>query len=163
MKSKKVALLGMLLAAMLVLGFVESLLPGVTGIPGVKLGLSNSVLLYAVYAFPAGTGFLLMLGKVLLSGVLYAGFSAMLYSLAGGILSFAGMLLVRRCRAFSVVGVSCAGGVLHNAGQMAVAAAVVGLRPILAYAPVLIIAGALTGVVTGIVARTVLSAWGKMQ
>ena len=160
MKSKRAALCGMLLAAMLVLGFVESLLPAIASVPGIKLGLSNSVLVYAVYMLPFGTGFLLMLGKVLLSGFLYAGFSAMLYALAGGILSFSGMLLLHRCRAFSPVGISCAGGVLHNIGQMAVAACVVGVKPMLYYAPFLLLSGVVTGILTGMAAQWVMKALG---
>ena len=97
-QSKRVALCGLLLALMLVLGYVESLLPAVSGVPGIKLGLSNGVLIFAVYMLNVPTAFVLMGLKVALSGMLFGGVSAMIYAAAGGVLSLTVMCLLSRVR-----------------------------------------------------------------
>ncbi|MEA4871074.1 MAG: Gx transporter family protein [Christensenella sp.] len=147
-----IAKLGLLTAVALVLGYFEHLLP-VTGIPGVKLGLANTVLLYALYLLDVPSAILLMFLKVGLSGLFFGGVAAMLYSLAGGVVSLIVMILARRMKGLSVVGVSVLGALAHNIGQMAVACFVVGTRAILAYLPVLLIAAAVTGTLTGVIAR----------
>ena len=147
-----IAKLGLLTAVAIVLGYFEHLLP-VTGIPGVKLGLANTVLLYALYLLDIPSAILLMFLKVGLSGLLYGGPAAMLYSFAGGVLSLAVMILARKSKGFSVVGVSVLGAVAHNAAQMLVACWIVESRAILAYLPVLLVAAALTGTLTGLIAR----------
>ena len=112
---KRIAELGLLTAVALVLGYLESLLP-IVGIPGVKLGLANTVLLYALYLLDVKSAALLMVLKVGLSGLLFGGPAAMLYSFAGGLLSLAVMLLVRRLKGIGVVGVSVCGAAAHNIG-----------------------------------------------
>ena len=147
-----IAKLGLLTAVALVLGYVEHLLP-ITGIPGVKLGLANTVLLYALYLLDVPSAILLMILKVGLSGLLFGGVTAMLYSFAGGVVSLVVMILARRAKGLSVVGVSVLGAVAHNIAQLAVACFVVETRAILAYLPVLLVSAAITGVLTGLVAR----------
>ena len=147
-----IAKLGLLTAVALVLGYFEHLLP-VTGIPGVKLGLANTVLLYALYLLDIPSAILLMILKVGLSGLFFGGVAAMLYSLAGGVVSLLVMILARRMKGLSVVGVSVLGAAAHNIAQLSVACFVVETRAILAYLPVLLLAAAMTGVLTGLVAR----------
>ncbi len=147
-----VAKLGLLTAVAIVLGYFEYLLP-VTGIPGVKLGLANTVLLYALYLLDVPSAILLMFLKVGISALLFGGPAAMLYSLAGGVLSLIVMILARKSRGLSIVGVSVLGAVSHNVAQMVVACFVVETRAILAYLPILLLAAAVTGTLTGLVAR----------
>lgn len=147
-----IARLGLLTAVAIVLGYFEHLLP-VSGIPGVKLGLANTVLLYALYLLDVPSAILLMFLKVGVSGFLFGGPAAMLYSFAGGVFSLIVMIFARKMPGFSVVGVSVFGAVAHNIGQMLVAIFVVETRAILAYLPVLIIAAAITGTLTGLIAR----------
>ena len=147
-----VAKLGLLTAVAIVLGYFEYLLP-VTGIPGVKLGLANTVLLYALYLIDVPSAILLMFLKVGLSGLLFGGPAAMLYSLAGGVLSLVVMILARKSKGLSIVGVSVLGAVSHNVAQMVVACFVVETRAILAYLPILLVAAAVTGTLTGLIAR----------
>ena len=147
-----IAKLGLLTAVAIVLGYFEHLLP-VSGIPGVKLGLANTVLLYALYLLDVPSAILLMFLKVGVSGLLFGGPAAMLYSFAGGVLSLVVMIFARKLPGFSVVGVSVLGAVAHNVGQMLVAIFVVETRAILAYLPVLLIAAAITGTLTGLIAR----------
>jgi heptaprenyl diphosphate synthase len=147
-----IAKLGMLTAVAIVLGYFEHLLP-VTGIPGVKLGLANTVLLYALYLLDIPSAILLMFLKVGVSGLMFGGPAAMLYSFAGGVLSLVMMILARRFKGLSIVGVSIMGAVSHNIGQMLVAIFVVQTRAILAYLPILLIAAAITGTLTGLIAQ----------
>ena len=147
-----VAKLGLLTAVAIVLGYFEYLLP-VTGIPGVKLGLANTVLLYALYLIDVPSAILLMFLKVGLSGLLFSGPAAMLYSLAGGVLSLLVMILAKKSKGLSIVGVSVLGAVSHNIAQLSVACFVVETRAILAYLPILLLAAAVTGTLTGLVAR----------
>lgn len=98
--AKRVARFGLLAALALVLGYFDRAIPITMllsgAVPGIKLGLANTVLLYAVYLMDWKSSVLLMLTKVLLSGFLFGSMSAILYSLSGGALSLAVMLLIRR-------------------------------------------------------------------
>ena len=99
---------------------------------------------------------LLSVVRIVLSGFLFGNLFAILYSLAGGILSLAVMAVLKRRGTFSVMGVSIAGGVFHNIGQLAVAMAVVETYRVGYYLPVLLIAGMVTGMLIGIVSNEVL-------
>ena len=94
--------------------------------------------------------------RILLVSVTFGNLAAMLYSLAGGLLSFGGMVLLKKIPKFSIVGVSVAGGILHNAGQLAVAMAVVENIHLLSYMPLLMISGTITGMLIGIVSAQVI-------
>ena len=149
--TKRLTLAALLVTVMLMLGYVESLIP--TGVPGVKLGLSNSVLILAIVwlGIPRAVG--LMLVKVLLSAFLFSGVGAMLYALAGGVLSMLAMCALYRMGGFSLVTVAIAGAVLHNVGQVAMAMVMLGTEKLVYYMGVLMLVGIVTGFVTGNVAR----------
>lgn len=155
MKTKHLVLCGLLTALMLVLGYVEHLMPiPSAGIPGIKLGLANSVLLYAVYMLHLPTAWLLMVLKVFLSTLLFGNFNAMLLSLCGGILSMAGMCLLKKMAGVSPIVVSAAGGMLHNMGQVLMYMLISSpSEALLGYMAVLMAAGLITGIVTGVAAR----------
>ena len=143
----------MLLTIMLILGWVESSLPSLS-IPGIKLGLSNGVLVFAVYMLDIPTAYILMLLKVTLSGLLFSGPSAMIYALAGGTLSLTCMCALSRVRGLHPVIVSMAGGVMHNVGQVAMAMVVLhSPRQMLYYLAILMLVGLLCGALTGIAAH----------
>ena len=151
-KAGQMAFSGLMLALTLVLSYVESLLPLTIGIPGVKLGLANLAVLLTLYA----SGWRMALGidvlRVVLSGFLFGNFAAILYSMAGALVSFGVMVLLKRFR-FSMSTVSIAGGVFHNLGQLMVAVCVVENIHLFSYLPWLIVAGMITGALIGIVAR----------
>ena len=152
--ARKVALCGLLTAIMLVLGYIESLIH--IGIPGIKLGLSNSVLIYAVYMLDIPTAFVLMLLKVVLSGLLFGGVQAMAYALAGGLLSLTAMSLLSRSRRIHPVTVSVAGGVMHNVGQVGMAMLILHTEKLLYYMAVLMLSGLACGLLTGVAAAAVM-------
>jgi len=146
---RKLALAAMLVAVMLMLGYIESLIP--TGIPGVKLGLSNSVLILAICWLGIPWAFALMIVKVLLSGILFSGVNAMMYAFAGGLLSMIVMSVLYRLK-FSLVTTAMAGAVMHNVGQVALAMVMLQTKELIFYMAVLMLVGLVTGFVTGTVA-----------
>ena len=155
-RTRRVALCGLLIAMMLVLGFVESRIPINAGIPGIKLGLSNGVLIFAVYMLDLPTAWMLMALKVTLSGLLFGGFNTIMYALAGGVLSMAAMSLLSRVKGMHPVTVSMAGGVMHNVGQVALAMIILQTPQLLYYMAVLMLVGLACGALTGIVAASVM-------
>ena len=150
-KSHKIAGVGVLVALAMVLSYLESLIPISLGIPGIKLGLSNVVTLFALYQFGGGIAFGVAVCRIVLCGVTFGSLSMMLYSFAGGLLSFAVMFVLKKTEKFSIYGISIAGGVMHNVGQLLVAAYVMQTAKIIYYMPVLLVAGTLAGAAIGIV------------
>lgn len=155
MNTKKIAVMGLLTSMMLVLGLVERQFMLVPGIPGIRLGLSNTVLLYALCLMGTGYAWIMMVLKVVLGGFLYAGVSGMMYSLAGGVLSMAAMMLAVRVKGLGMVGISVIGAVFHMAGQIAVSRVLLGGWAALVQAPLLLVAAVVTGVITGVIAQGV--------
>lgn len=162
-KTERIALCGLLVSLMLVLGYVESLIPVAAGIPGIKLGLSNGVLLFALYLLDIPTAFVLMVLKVALSGLLFGGPSAMMYAFAGGLLSMVSMSLLSRVKGIHPVTVSMVGGVAHNVGQVGLAILILQTPRLLYYMAVLMLVGLATGAVTGVAANSVLKHMSKMH
>lgn len=155
--ARRIALSGLLTSLMLVFGLIERQFPLPIAVPGVKLGLANSVLLYSLYMLGIRQSVVLMLLKALLSWLIYMNLSAMIYSLAGGVLSLIAMILVMRIKGVSVIGVSALGAVFFNVGQILAAMLVLNTpQLLLTYLPVLMISGVVTGVLTGMVAQTVM-------
>ncbi len=150
-QGRRLALSALLVAVMLMLGYVESLIP--TGIPGVKLGLSNSVLILAICWLGIPAAFALMFAKILLSAFLFSGVGAMLYALAGGLLSLTAMCLLCRGGRFGLVATAVAGAVLHNVGQVAAAMLILKTDGLVWYMGVLMLVGLAMGFVTGTVAQ----------
>lgn len=149
MKSK-VAYLGVFTALALIFSYVETLIPIQFGIPGVKLGLANLIIVIALYRMKLSETYLLSIVRVLLAGFIFGNYFSIIYSLAGGILSLTVMALLRKKGGFSVIGVSIAGGVFHNIGQLIVASVIVETFSVMYYVPVLLIAGLVTGLLIGI-------------
>lgn len=150
--TKNIARIGMLVAVAFVLSYIESVLPLNLGIPGIKAGLSNIVVVFSIFYFRPVTAFGIAIVRIVLSGLAFGGLSGMFYSLAGGILSFIIMLLLKKTHKFSVYGVSVAGGVSHNVGQIIVAMAVLQNSKVLYYLPFLLVAGVVAGIIVGILA-----------
>lgn len=152
----RAAYFGVFTALALMFSYIETLIPIQFGIPGVKLGLANLMIVIMLYKRNAKDAALLSVVRILLSGFLFGNLSSILYSLAGGMLSLCVMTLLKKQGGFSVIGVSVAGGVTHNIGQLIVAMLVVETYQVGYYFPVLLIAGVLTGLGIGVVSQEVL-------
>ena len=152
-KTNRLALSALFVAVMLVLGYVESLIP-IGGVPGIKVGLANSVLLLSLYWLGITISIQLMLVKVFLSAFMFGGFMALPYSLAGGVLSLAVMiLLIFVVRGVSPIGAGVAGAVAHNVAQVSVAMFILQLPQLVYYMAILVLVALVTGAVTGTVAK----------
>ncbi|MBS6924373.1 MAG: Gx transporter family protein [Lachnospiraceae bacterium] len=154
---------GVFVALALIFSYIENLIPFQIGIPGVKLGLANLVIVIALYRMPVGEVYLLSGVRVVLTGFLFGNLMSILYSLAGGILSLTVMWGMKRIRSVSILGVSIAGGVFHNVGQLLAAALMVETYGVFSYLPVLLISGLLTGFVIGLAAGEMLKRIRSLQ
>lgn len=160
-KVKMLALLGICCGAAMILSYVESFIS--FGVPGLKVGLPNVIILFILYKMGWRKALALSLTRCVLVSLLFGTVMSLAYSLAGGLLSLTVMALLKKCRAFSSVGVSVAGGISHNAGQIAVAIAVMKTEEIAYYMPVLAFGGTLAGVVIGIAGGILLNRLEKVK
>ena len=151
MRGKKVALGGLLLALTLVLSWLESLIPLSFAVPGIKLGLPNLAVVFALYRMRWRDAALLSLLRVLMVALLFGNALALAYSAAGAVLSLLVMGGMKRGGRFSVVAVSVAGAVAHNLGQIAVAMLVLETARLIWYLPALLVSGVAAGVCIGLV------------
>ena len=104
----RVAYFGVFTALALIFSYIETLIPISFGIPGVKLGLANLIIVIALYKIPLREVYVLSVVRVLLSGVLFGNYFSIAYSLAGGLLSLTVMALLKKAGGFSVIGISIA-------------------------------------------------------
>ena len=162
-KGARLASFVVFVALALIFSYIETLIPFQIGIPGVKLGLANLVIVIALYRMPVGEVYLLSGVRVVLTGFLFGNLMSILYSLAGGILSLTVMWGMKRIRSVSILGVSIAGGVFHNVGQLLAAALMVETYGVFSYLPVLLISGLLTGFVIGLAAGEMLKRIRSLQ
>ena len=151
MKTKKIAVLALAIALAMILSFVESQIPAVVAIPGVKIGLANIAVVFVLYKLGWKEAVLISLVRVFMVSVLFGTAVSLFYSVAGAVLSLTGMVLLRKTGLFSTVAVSVTGGVLHNVGQILMACLLLETNVIVYYLPFLILSGVIAGVVIGVV------------
>lgn len=156
MKTKNIVYCGVLIAAAMLIGYIEQMLPLSIGIPGVKLGLANAVTIVALTVLGKKEAVLITLVRIILSAFLFGKLFAMIFSIAGAFMSLCAMLLLKKTGKFSNIGISVAGGVLHNVGQIIAAAIVLHTNAIIYYLPVLIIAGVVAGIIIGMISQTII-------
>ena len=153
--ARKIAYSSMLTALAMILSYVEALIPFSVGVAGIKLGLANLVVLTGIYYMPTKQVFVISVARIVLSAFMFGNMASLIYSMAGCVVSLLVMLLIKKLKCFSIVGVSIAGGTAHNIGQFIVAACVLKSRGIIYYLPLLMIGGAVAGLIVGIVAEQV--------
>ena len=146
----------LLSALALIVSYIEFLLPLNVGLPGIKLGLANIVVVLALYYLGPQYALLINLIRIALSALLFGSLFSGLYALAGGLVSLGVMVLLKKTGLFSLTAVSMAGGAFHNLAQLIVAALVASTSDVFLYLPVLFVAGIATGIFNGIVCTLVL-------
>ena len=151
METRKVVHMGMLIALAMVLSFIESQIPAFVAVPGMKLGLANIAIVFALYSLGFREALGVSLSRVVLSAILVGSVVSGLYSAAGAILSLLGMALLKKSGFFGTVGVSVSGAVLHNLGQIGIACFILRTQALVYYLPFLILSAVVSGVVIGIV------------
>lgn len=154
-QTKKLTILALFTAFALLCSYVESLIPFYFGVPGMKLGLTNIVVVLLLYIYGPKDAALVSVMRILLAAFLFGSAFSAIYSLAGAFLSLLVMMLVKRLSGISMIVVSMCGGIAHNLGQIIVAMLVVENLYLFGYFPFLFIGGGLTGLLIGIIAREI--------
>ena len=149
--TRRIALYGLLVALALILSYVESLVPAFFAVPGMKLGLTNVVVLVALYTMDEKSAISINVLRILLVSFLFGNGVSFLYSLAGGVLSGLIMILLKKTGSFRMVTVSIAGGIAHNVGQILMAMAILETTALAYYLLILWFSGMASGIVIGII------------
>ena len=155
MRNKKIATSALMIALAMILSFVESQIPSFFPIPGIKLGLANTAVIFALYRLSIKDAIVVSLIRVVVVSTLFGTSLTLAYSLSGAVLSLLIMVLLKKSDRFSIVGVSVAGGISHNIGQIIMAIILMHNSVISYYLPFLIISGIVTGVVIGLVSAKI--------
>lgn len=156
LRTKRLTKLALLTCLALIFSYIEAILPFNLGIPGVKLGIANIVVVVALYRLDGKSALTINLIRIFLAGFLFSGVFGIIYSLAGGLLSFGAMVAAKRSGLFSEIGISVAGGVMHNLGQLITATLIVESLSMFVYFPVLLFSGIATGIIIGIASALIL-------
>lgn len=142
-KTQKITISAVLTALALILGLLERWIP--IPLPGVKLGLSNIVSLYALYTlgFPYAGSILIL--RCLLGSIFSGSITGLIYSFSGGLLSLLVMVLSKKASFFSIHGVSVLGASAHSFGQIAAASLMMSSPSVFVYLPVMLAVSVVTG------------------
>ena len=148
MKAKKTAFLGLAIALAMILSFVESQIP--TIMPAIKVGLPNLVIVFLLYRIGWKETVVVSIIRIFLVSLLFGNAMALTFSVAGAVLSLAGMILLKKTNWFSCITVSIVGGLLHNIGQIIAACLWTQTTEVAFYLPVLLVTGTVAGTIIGI-------------
>lgn len=151
MKTKKLTTMALLVSVAMVLSWIESQIPPFVAIPGVKIGLANIAVVFALYRFGWKEAIGISLVRVFAVSLLFGTAVSLAYSVAGAAVSLLGMVLLKKSGLFSSVAVSVAGGVLHNVGQIGMACILLETNVLKYYLPFLILSGVIAGVAIGLI------------
>ena len=150
MKTKKLVTLAVTVSVAMILSFVESRIPSFVAIPGVKVGLANIAVIFALYKLGWREALAVSLVRVALVALLFGSVVSLAYSTAGAILSLAVMILLRKTGVFTEVAVSVVGGITHNVGQILVAFLLLETGVVFYYLPFLLVSGIIAGIAVGV-------------
>ena len=164
MNVKKLTTMSMLTAFSLIVFLIEAQIPLPIAIPGVKLGIANVITLFAIWMLGWKEAGAILIVRIILGNLIVGNVMAMLYSIAGGLLCWVIMSLLKPVMKRNQIWImSVLGALGHNAGQLAVAVWISGTVGMLWYAPVLILAGIVTGAFTGKCTELVLGHMEKLK
>ena len=151
--ARKTAYYGIFASLAILMGYVEAMVPVPIPMPGVKLGLSNIIVLLCMYVMGKKEAFFISIVRVFISALLFKGFMGLWYSLCGAFLSYFAMVLASKIKGTSIIGVSVVGGIFHNIGQITVAMIILGRSVVMYMFPVLIVSGVVTGFAIGVIGK----------
>lgn len=151
--TQRLTFLSLLLAAAFILSWLEMMFGLDVGIPGIKLGLANIVILFTMCICGRKEALIVLVGRLILNALLFGNFVSLLYSVAGGLLSYIIMCLVIYVLKFGIILSSICGGVFHNIGQIIVAIIILNSTAIIIYIPYLIIGGIVAGALNGFIIK----------
>ena len=147
--TKYISLIGLLSAFAIIISYIESLIPIDIGIPGVKLGLANIVIVLSIYLLDAKSAIIINIIRIIIIGAFFGNVFSIIFSITGALFSFIVMIILKRIKNGSIMGVSVCGGVSHNLSQLVVASFIVNTYNINYYLPFMIIGGIITGILIG--------------
>ena len=148
--TKKLTTLAMMATFALILSYVESRIPALVAIPGVKVGLANIVVIFVLYKLGLKEAIVISAIRVFIVAMLFGSPVSMIYSLAGAVLSLAVMFVLKKLTPLTEVVVSVCGGVMHNVAQIAVASVILDTNVVIYYLPFLILSGTIAGIGVGV-------------
>ncbi len=154
-QTKRLAADALLLTTAFILSWIEMIITLPVAVPGIKIGLANLAILFTMYYCGNTDAFVVLVGRLILSALLFGNVSSLIIGAAGGILSFAVMILCRRLFGRHIVYVSITGGVFHNIGQLTAASVMLGTSFIMLL-PYLILGGIAAGSFNGFIAERLL-------
>lgn len=150
MKVQKIAILGMFTTIALTIFMIESMIPTLVPIPGIKLGLANIVTLFLLLRYDGLDAAKVLIARVILASIFGGQMVSFLYSICGGAFCLIAMILTNRfLKGNYIYLTSVVGAIFHNIGQILVACLVLQMSGILVYVPFLLISGVITGLFTG--------------
>lgn len=156
MKAKRLTELAVLTCVALTIFIVELQIPNLVPLPGVKLGLANIITVFALYFYRAPEVMMVLMARIMLGAIGGGNIMSLLYSLSGGVLCLAGMIMLKRIISIKYIWFcSVMGAILHNIGQVVVACFIAGWGMII-YLPILLVSGCLAGAFTGACAQVVI-------
>ena len=150
-KNKKLATLALTIAFALILSFIESKIPPLVSIPGIKVGLANIAVIFTLYKFGVRSAIIVSIIRVLLVSMMFGNGVSLIYSLSGAILSLSVMVILKKLTPLREVAVSVVGGVMHNVGQIAAASFMLSTNVVVYYLPFLILSGTIAGIAVGVI------------
>ncbi len=156
LSTKKLTMLALLLAIAFILSWIEYIISLPVIIPGIKIGLANLAILFTLYIFSVKETFLVLIGRLILNALLFGNALSLIYSFAGGILSFIVMAIFVRYFKAHTIATSICGGIFHNIGQIIAAFFVIKTSLVWTYLPYLIIGGIAAGAFNGIIVNKIL-------
>lgn len=150
--ARDTALFAILIALALALSFLETLIPlSFLPLPGIKLGLANIIILYALYTLDFRSAFMVLICKCILASLFGGGLTAFAFSICGGTLAISVMQFIKRGKIFSIFGVSIGGAAAHGIGQTAIAALMMKSVSVIYYLPFLLFSALFTGFLTAVI------------
>ncbi len=158
MKNKKLVLMALLTAIALTIFMVEAQIPALVPIPGIKLGLSNIVTVFAVFLLGGKEAAAILFVRIFLGAIFSGQFGTIFYSAAGGLLAWLTAVALKRILTKKQIWVAgCLGAIAHSIGQMAVAVLFTGTPGLVIYLPVMLLCSIITGLFTGLCAQLLLN------
>ena len=147
--TKRLTALALTISFALILSYIESRIPALVAIPGIKAGLANIAVIFTLYKFGLKEAAAVSLIRVVIVSMLFGSPISMIYSIAGAVLSLASMALLKRLTPLNEISVSICGGIMHNVGQIAMASIMLSTNAVVYYLPFLILSGTLAGIAVG--------------
>ena len=156
-KTKKLTTLAMTITFALILSYIESRVPALVAIPGIKVGLANIAVIFTLYNFGLKEAIGVSFIRVVIVSMLFGSPVSMIYSVAGAFLSLSAMVILKKLTPLKEIAVSVCGGIMHNVGQIAMASIMLSTNVVVYYLPFLILSGTLAGIAVGAAAALLIS------